>query len=103
MLKKILTSLTVTSLLIVGVGNFSNAYDFQELNKAEQKQVKKQKTLYSLGVATSSNDIEIYRHCEDATNLKNKYTLNVHNGKFKKGQKYKIKYFGDYIADIKKL
>lgn len=103
MFKKLLTSITVTSLLIVGVGNFSNAYDFQELSKNEQKSVKKQGVYYSLGVATSKNNIKIYRHCEDATNLKNKYTLNVHNGKFKKGQRYKIKYFVDYIADIKKL
>lgn len=103
MFKKVLTSLTVTSLLVVGVGNFSNAYDFQELNKHEQKQVKKQATLYSLGVATSKNEIKIYRHCEDKGSLKNKYTINVHNGHLKKGQTYKLKYYGDYISDIKKL
>lgn len=101
MFKKLLIS--VTSVLVVSVGNFSNAYDFQELSKVEQKQVKKQETLYSLGVATSKNEIKIYRHCEDKGSLKNKYTINVHNGHLKKGQKYKIKYYGDYIADIKKL
>ena len=102
MLKKLLIS--VTSSLIVGVGNFSNAYDYQELNKQQQESIKQNNDIYySLGVATSRNDIEIYKHCEDATNLKNKYTLNVHNGHLEKGQRYKIKYFGDYIADIKKL
>lgn len=101
MLKKLLIS--VTSALVVSVGNFSNAYDFQELSKVEQKQVKKQETLYSLGVATSKNNIKIYRHCEEKGNLKNKYIINVHNGHLEKGQTYKLKYYGDYISDIKKL
>ena len=104
MLKKLLTSLTVISLLIVGVGNFSNAYDYQELNKQQQESVKQNNDIYySLGVATSSNDIEIYKHCEDGANLKESYNINIHNGHLEKGKKYKIKYFGDYIADIKKL
>lgn len=101
MLKKLLVS--VTSALVLSVGNFSNAYDYQELSKHEQKQVKKQATLYSLGVATSKNDIKIYRHCEEKGNLKNKYIINVHNGHLEKNQKYIIKYYGDYISDIKKL
>lgn len=101
MLKKLLVS--VTSALVLSVGNFSNAYDYQELSKHEQKQVKQQETLYSLGVATSKNEIKIYRHCEEKSNLKNKYTLNIHNGHLEKGKTYKIKYFGDYIADIKKI
>lgn len=101
MFKKIL--ITITSALVVSIGNFTNAYDYQELSKHEQKQVKQQETLYSLGVATSKNEIKIYRHCEEKSNLKNKYTLNIHNGHLEKGQTYKIKYYGDYIADIKKL
>lgn len=101
MFKKLL--ITITSALVVSVGNFSNAYDFQELNKAEQKQVKQQNTFYSLGVATSKSDIKIYRHCEEKGNLKNKYIINVHNGHLEKNQKYIIKYYGDYISDIKKL
>ena len=101
MFKKLL--ITITSALVVSIGNFTNAYDYQELSKEKQESVKKQKTLYSLGVATSSDNIEIYKHCEDATNLKETYNLNVHNGHFKKGQTYKLKYYGDYISDIKKL
>lgn len=102
MLKKLLVS--VTSALVLSVGNFSNAYDYQELSKAEQESIKQKENIYySLGVATSKNEIEIYRHCEEKSNLKNKYTLNVHNGHLEKGQKYIIKYYGDYISDIKKL
>lgn len=104
MLKKIFIGAT-TSLIILSVGNCANAYDYQELSKIDQKQVKKQGVYYSLGVATSKNDIKIYRHCEDTKNLKKKdrYIINVYGGHFKKGQKYKIKYYGDYIANVKKL
>lgn len=101
MFKKLL--ITITSALVVSVGNFSNTYDYQELSKAEQESVKQQETLHSLGVATSKNDIKIYRHCEEKGNLKNKYIINVHNGHLEKNQKYIIKYYGDYISDIKKL
>lgn len=101
MFKKLL--ITITSALVVSIGNFSNAYDYQELSKVEQKQVKKQDIYYSLGVATSKNEIKIYRHCEEKSNLKNKYIINVHNGHLEKNQKYIIKYYGDYINDIKKL
>lgn len=101
MFKKLLIS--VTSALVISVGNFSNAYDYQELSKAEQESVKQQETLYSLGVATSKNEIEIYKHCEEGNNLKETYNINIHNGNLKKGNSYIIKYYGDYISDIKKL
>lgn len=102
MFKKLL--ITITSALVVSISNFTNAYDFQELNKQQQESIKQNNDIYySLGVATSKNEIEIYKHCEDNENLKNKYILNVHNGHLEKGQTYKLKYYGDYISDIKKL
>lgn len=101
-MKKSLLALSVSTLLFAGTHNQET--DFQKIDKSDQQQIQQTQDIYiSYGTGLDNKRIKITRHREDNKPLSKseQYSIYEKSGDFKKGQKYKVIYKGDYVVKIK--